>query len=44
MASFRLTREAIEDLDAIWLYIYKSNPRAADAVEGRDPVGLRIAR
>ena len=37
MASFRLTREAIEDLDAIWLYIYKSNPRAADAVEEEIP-------
>jgi antitoxin ParD1/3/4 len=33
MASFQLTREAIEDLDAIWLHIYKSNPKAADAVE-----------
>ncbi len=33
MASFRLSREAIEDLDAIWLHIYESNPKAADAVE-----------
>jgi len=33
MASFRLTRDAIDDLDAIWLHIYKSNPKAADAVE-----------
>jgi plasmid stabilization system protein ParE len=33
MAFFRLTREAIEDLDAIWLHIYRSNPSAADAVE-----------
>ena len=33
MASFQLTREAIDDLDAIWLHIYKSNPTAADAVE-----------
>jgi plasmid stabilization system protein ParE len=33
MASFRLTREAIDDLDAIWLNIYPSNPEAADAVE-----------
>jgi plasmid stabilization system protein ParE len=33
MASFRLTREAIEDLDAIWLHIYKDDPKAADAVE-----------
>jgi plasmid stabilization system protein ParE len=33
MASFRLTREAIEDLDAIWLHIYKDDPKAADSVE-----------
>jgi plasmid stabilization system protein ParE len=33
MASFQLTREAIDDLDAIWLHIHKSNPTAADAVE-----------
>lgn len=33
MASFRLTPDAIDDLDAIWLYIYKDNPSAADAVE-----------
>jgi plasmid stabilization system protein ParE len=33
MASFRLTREAIDDLDAIWLHIYPSNPEAADAVK-----------
>jgi plasmid stabilization system protein ParE len=33
MASFRLTRDAIDDLDAIWLHIYKSNPTVADAVE-----------
>jgi plasmid stabilization system protein ParE len=33
MASFRLTRDAIDDLDAIWLHICKSNPKAADAVE-----------
>ena len=33
MASFRLTREAIDDVDAIWLHIYSSNPEAADAVE-----------
>jgi plasmid stabilization system protein ParE len=33
MAAFRLTRNAIEDLDAIWLHIYKSNPTAADAAE-----------
>jgi plasmid stabilization system protein ParE len=33
MASFRLTRDAIDDLDAIWLHIYESNPKAADAVE-----------
>jgi plasmid stabilization system protein ParE len=33
MASFRLTRDAIDDLDGIWLHIYKSNPKAADAVE-----------
>ena len=33
MASFRLTRDAIDDLDAIWLHIYQGNPKAADAVE-----------
>ena len=33
MASFRLTREAVDDLDANWLHIYPSNPEAADAVE-----------
>jgi plasmid stabilization system protein ParE len=33
MASFRLTREAIEDLDAIQAHIYKDDPKAADAVE-----------
>ena len=33
MASFRLTRDAIDDLDVIWLHIYRSNPKAADAVE-----------
>jgi len=33
MASFRLTPAAIDDLDAIWLYIYNDNPSAADAVE-----------
>ena len=33
MASFRLTPAAIDDLDAIWLHIYKDNPSAADAVE-----------
>jgi plasmid stabilization system protein ParE len=33
MASFRLTRDAIDDLDAIWLHIYKSNPKAAEDVE-----------
>lgn len=33
MASFRLTPDAIHDLDAIWLYIQKDNPTAADAVE-----------
>jgi hypothetical protein len=33
MASFRLTRGAIEDLDAIWLHIYNDDPKAADAVE-----------
>ena len=32
MASFRLTREAIDDVDAIWLHIYPNNPNAADAV------------
>jgi plasmid stabilization system protein ParE len=33
MASFRLSRDAITDLDAIWLHIYEDNPEAADAVE-----------
>ena len=33
MASFRLTPDAIDDLDAIWLYICKNNLAAADAVE-----------
>ncbi len=33
MASFRFSRDAIDDLDAIWLHIYKNNPKAADAVE-----------
>jgi plasmid stabilization system protein ParE len=33
MASFRLTQDAIEDLDAIWSFIFKDNPDAADAVE-----------
>jgi plasmid stabilization system protein ParE len=33
MAPFRLTREAIDDVDAIWLHIYRSNPKAADAVD-----------
>jgi plasmid stabilization system protein ParE len=33
MSSFRLTRNAVDDLDAIWLHIYKDNPEAADAVE-----------
>ena len=33
MTSFRLTPDALEDLDAIWLYIHKHNPAAADTVE-----------
>ena len=33
MASFRLTGDAIADIDAIWLHIYSDNPNAADAVE-----------
>lgn len=33
MASFRLTEDAIADLDAIWLHICSDNPNAADAVE-----------
>lgn len=33
MASFRLTREGIDDVDAIWLRIYEDNPNAADAVD-----------
>jgi len=33
MTAFRLTPDAIEDLDAIWLYIHKDNAAAADTVE-----------
>ena len=33
MAPFRLTPAAIDDLDAIWSFILKDNPDAADAVE-----------
>ncbi len=33
MASFRLTPDAIDDLEAIWSFIFKDNPEAADAVE-----------
>lgn len=33
MASFRLTPDAIDDLDAIWSFISQDNPDAADAVE-----------
>jgi plasmid stabilization system protein ParE len=33
VASFRLTPDAIEDLDAIWLYIVKDNPAAAGCIE-----------
>jgi plasmid stabilization system protein ParE len=33
MTSFRLTPDAIDDLEAIWLFIFKDNPDAADAVE-----------
>ena len=33
MPSFRLTPDAIDDIDAIWLYISKDNTAAADAVE-----------
>ena len=33
MAFFRLTPDAIDDLDAIWSFIFKDNPDAADAVE-----------
>jgi len=33
MASFRLTPDAIDDLDAIWSFIFEHNPEAADAVE-----------
>jgi plasmid stabilization system protein ParE len=28
MASFRLTPDAIDDLDAIWSFIFKDNPDA----------------
>jgi len=33
MAAFRLTPDAIEDLEAIWSFIFGDNPEAADAVE-----------
>jgi len=33
MSNFRFTPDAIDDLDAIWLPIYRDNPAAADAVE-----------
>ncbi|HMD48090.1 MAG TPA: hypothetical protein VKG79_03290 [Bryobacteraceae bacterium] len=33
MPSFRLTPDAIYDLDAIWSFIFKDGPDAADAVE-----------
>ncbi len=28
MASFRLTRDAIDDLDSIWLHIYKDKSKS----------------
>lgn len=34
MSRFRLTLDAIEDLDGIWQFIFRDNPKAADAVEG----------
>lgn len=39
MASFRLTPDAIDDLEAIWSFIFKDDPGAADAVEE----GIRLA-
>ncbi len=33
MAAFRLTPAAIDDLDEIWSFIFRDDPRAADAVE-----------
>ena len=33
MASFRLTPDAMDDLDAIWSFISRDNPNAANAVE-----------
>ena len=33
MATFRLTPDAIDDLDAIWSFISQDNPNAAEAVE-----------
>ena len=33
MPAFRLTPDAIDDLDAIWSFIFVDNPEAADAVE-----------
>lgn len=33
MSRFRLTPDAVEDLDAIWQFICRDNPAAADAVE-----------
>jgi len=32
-AAFRLTPQALEDLDAIWWFIAEDNPEAADSVE-----------
>ena len=33
MASFRLTPDAIGDLDEAWSFIFEDNPDAADAIE-----------
>jgi plasmid stabilization system protein ParE len=34
MSGFLLTRDAVDDLDEIWSFIFDDNPEAADAVEG----------
>jgi len=46
MAAFRLTPDAIEDLDSIWSYIFQDKPQAADAVEEeiRSALGMLAQR
>jgi plasmid stabilization system protein ParE len=33
MPRFRLTPDAVSDIDAIWTFLFKDSPAAADAVE-----------